>query len=338
MLNSALFPLLDRLCPLHFVLGADGRILHAGPTFVRLQGGVDVVGSDLFDVMHLSRPQGIGCARDLLGKTARRLRFVLRVEPYTELTGALHPVGSDGAAVVALSFGIGLVEAVRAHGLTAADFAITDPSIEMLYLVEAKSAAMDLSRRLNLRLEQARRAAEERALSDPLTGLANRGGFEAALAGLIATDAGFALMHIDLDHFKAVNDTCGHAAGDAVLLNVASAMRGETRRSDVVARVGGDEFVILLDGLLDRQALDAIARRLISAIEKPVVFEGAELRVSCSIGTVLSDDYVRPEPERMLADADQALYAAKSAGRATHKFHCETFLDSETGQSRADQG
>ena len=338
MEGDVLFPLLDRLCPLHFVLGVDGRILHAGPTLKRVLGRGVLEGCNLFDVMDVTRPQGIQQAGDLAGHAGRKLRFVIRTDARTELTGAVHSLGPDGPAIVDLSFGIGLVEAVRAHGLTAADFAATDPSIEMLYLVEAKSAAMDLSRRLNLRLEQARRKAEERALSDPLTGLANRGGFEAALAALIATDAGFALMHIDLDHFKAVNDTHGHAAGDAVLLSVAAAMRAETRRSDVVARVGGDEFVILLDGLLDRAALEGIGRRLIAAIEKPVPFGEARLCVSCSIGTVLSDDYIRPEPERMLADADCALYAAKSAGRATHRFHRDALGTGETGQAVADRG
>lgn len=336
--EAALFFLLDRLSPLHLVLATDGRIVHAGPTLARLLGKQIIEGCDLLDLFEVTRPQGIAQSLDLLDHSGRRLRFVVRQEPKTELTGALHQLAEGRCAVVALSFGIGLVEAVRAHGLTAADFATTDPSIEMLYLVEAKSAAMDLSRRLNLRLEQARRAAEERALSDPLTGLANRSGLEAALAGLIATDTGFALMHIDLDHFKAVNDTHGHAAGDAILLSVADAMRSETRRADVIARVGGDEFVILLEGLLEHDALDSVATRLIRAIEKPVRFGDADCRVSCSIGTVISDDYVRPDPERMMSDADLALYAAKSAGRAAHRFHKSGHRPERTGQSHVDHG
>lgn len=336
--DAWVFALLDGMCPLHLVLGPDGRILHAGPTVGRLFAGRSVEGKDLLEVMDVTRPHGITRARDLFAHSGRRLRLALRGGPQTELTGAAHRVGHGDTLVVVLSFGIGLVDAVRAHALTAADFAITDPSIEMLYLVEAKSAAMDLSRRLNLRLEQARHSAEQRAMSDPLTGLANRSGLDAAMAGLIATDTGFALMHIDLDYFKAVNDTHGHAAGDAILLSVASAMKRETRREDVVARIGGDEFVILLVGLRDRPALDRIATRLIASIEHPVPFGGAHCKVSCSIGTVLSDDYARPNQDRMLADADIALYAAKSAGRATHRFHLGQSGAGETGQIGFDHG
>lgn len=330
--DAFLFPLLDGMCPLHLVLGPDGRIVHAGPTLAKLFPGRAIEGEDFLHVMEVMRPHGINQPPDLLVHSARRLRLALRHGPRTELTGAVHPVGEGGALVVVLSFGIGLVDAVRAHGLTAVDFAVTDPSIEMLYLVEAKSAAMDLSRRLNLRLEQARHSAEQRAMSDPLTGLANRSGLDAAMAGLIATDTGFAMMHVDLDFFKAVNDTHGHAAGDAILMSVAAAMKGETRREDIVARIGGDEFVILLVGLRDRPALDRIATRLIAAIEQPVPFGGASCQVSCSIGTVLSHDYARPDQERMLADADIALYSAKSAGRATHRFHLDQACAVQTGQ------
>jgi GGDEF domain-containing protein len=130
-------------------------------------------------------------------------------------------------------------EAVRRYGLTVADFAATDLTIEMLYLVEAKSAVMEELRHLNLRLHGAKAAAEEQALSDTLTGLCNRRALDLGLGALVQQGQTFGLMHLDLDYFKQVNDTHGHAAGDAVLRQVALVLREETRASDLVARVGG---------------------------------------------------------------------------------------------------
>jgi diguanylate cyclase (GGDEF)-like protein len=223
--------------------------------------------------------------------------------------------------IVNLSFGIFVVDAVQEFRLTAADFAPTDLTIEMLYLVEAKSAAMEASRQLNERLQSAREAAEAQAMSDTLTGLSNRRSMDRALAQLIRTGASFALMQIDLDFFKAVNDTYGHAAGDHVLLQAAEIMREETRSVDVVARVGGDEFVILLTGIEDRDALRAIGERLISRLCEPMPFEGETCRISASIGTVLSRDYSVLSEDVLLADADAALYASKRAGRGRHMFY-----------------
>ena len=165
------------------------------------------------------------------------------------------------------------------YALVSSDFAATDLAIEMLYLVEAKSAAMEASRKLNLRLQGAMIAAEEQAFTDTLTGLKNRRAMDHVLARLIEAGREFALMHIDLDFFKAVNDTLGHAAGDHVLQNVARIMVEETRSDDTVARVGGDEFVILFDGLTDRETLVRVAERIIQKARGSDAFWGAY--VSC---------------------------------------------------------
>jgi len=140
------------------------------------------------------------------------------------------------------------------------------------------------------------------------------------LARLIEAGREFALMHIDLDFFKAVNDTLGHAAGDHVLQNVARIMVEETRSDDTVARVGGDEFVILFDGLTDRETLVQVAERIIQKLEVPMPFGAHMCHVSASCGTVLSMSYDAPDAVQMLADADLALYASKHAGRAQHSF------------------
>lgn len=145
----------------------------------------------------------------------------------------------DGGAFLNLSFGIGVAEAVRRHALTVEDFAATDLTVEMLYLVEAKTAVMDELRNLNRRLQGAKVAAEEQALTDQLTGLRNRRALDLQMKALIRLGASFGLMHIDLDFFKQVNDTLGHAAGDHVLREVARVLTQETRATDMAARVGG---------------------------------------------------------------------------------------------------
>ena len=192
-----------------------------------------------------------------------------------------------------------------------------------------KSAAMEASRTLNLRLQDAMIAAEEQAFTDTLTGLKNRRAMDHILDRTISKSNCFAVMNLDLDYFKTVNDTLGHAAGDHVLEHVAQVMIAETRQSDTVARVGGDEFVLLFDGLQDRDILDRIASRLINQLEEPIFFNGQVCRISASIGTALSVPDQKTEAAVLLHQADVALYAAKNAGRAQHFFYDPSLEETE---------
>lgn len=312
---------LAQLMPLHVAVSGDGIITAAGPTLARLAPDQTLPGQPFFAVFHVRRPCGIMTVPGLLTKAGQRIDIGFRTGPPTPLRGLAVPL-SDGGALINLSLGIGLIEAVRRHQLTDADFAATDLAVEMLYLVEAKSAVMEELRDLNLRLQGARKRAEEQALTDTLTGLRNRRGLELAMQGLLDGGAAFALMHLDLDFFKQVNDSLGHAAGDHVLTQVAAGLLAETRAGDTVARVGGDEFVVLLPGLSDSDRIAQIAERIIAHLARPVPFEGHLCRISASIGVVLSVDYHRPEAARLQADADAALYASKRAGRNTVRlFH-----------------
>ncbi|MFC3118341.1 GGDEF domain-containing protein [Jhaorihella thermophila] len=220
----------------------------------------------------------------------------------------------DGGAVVNLSFGISVVDAVRIHGLSAGDFAPTDLAIELLYLVEANAAAMEASRKLNLRLQSGMIAAEEQAFTDTLTGLKNRRALDHILARLSESGETFALMHLDLDFFKQVNDTYGHAAGDTVLQRAARVMVAATRERDAVARIGGDEFVLIFPRLVDPDKLAMIARRLIQGLEEPIPVGEQTCRISASIGIAIRQDS-EEAAEDLLHRADIALYAAKRAGR-----------------------
>jgi len=187
----------------------------------------------------------------------------------------------------------------------------------MLYLIEAQSAVLQESKRLNVRLQGARIAAEEQAFTDTLTGLKNRRALDHILARLAADKRRkkFGLMNVDLDYFKSVNDTFGHAAGDHVLQQAARIFVQETRAEDIIARTGGDEFVIVLMNCDDLVKLQHIAQRIIDRLEKPILFEGAECRISASIGTTVSSFYKKLQPQTLCGDADLALYQSKNHGR-----------------------
>lgn len=310
---------IGRLMPLSLWLGPDGRIRAIGPTLRKLGAGIRR-GADFDGVFERLRP-ALG---PLATAAGQRVDLVLRGDRQTLFRGQALDMGPQGT-LIDLSFGLHAAQAVRDHGLTISDFAPTDLTVELLFLTEVKDAVMAELAAVNARLQEARSRAEAHALTDALTGLGNRRGLCDELgrsaAAAAAGGEGFALAVIDLDLFKQVNDTLGHAAGDAVLIRVAAALREQTRTGDFVARVGGDEFVLVLRGLTDRRAIVRLCRRIIAAIEQPVTFEGQAARVSCSIGVSLSSRYDHPEAPLMMADADAVLYASKRAGRGRVTIH-----------------
>ena len=314
---------IDRLMPLHLHVDPLGRILSVGPTMAKIMPHDNLMGSDflqVFVVRRLTRLTEMADLRRCLGEELHLSLAKLEPGSARSYRGLAIPLADDGL-IVNLSFGVGVVGAVRQHGLTHADFAPTDLAVEMLYVVEAKSALMGAWRDATFREMGAKRAAEEQALTDVLTGLRNRRAMELALTELLQSGTPFGLMHLDLDYFKQVNDTLGHAAGDHVLRVVASVLHGEARNSDTVARVGGDEFVIALSGMADPVALAGVARRLIDKMTTPIDFEGNPCRVSASIGMTISTSYPSPKADQMQSDADEALYDSKRHGRAQARFH-----------------
>jgi diguanylate cyclase (GGDEF)-like protein len=315
---------LDRLMPLHLVVALNGEILRAGPTLCKLSPDRPLVGGRFDRLFWVRRPGDILSVADLLQRAGSRLYLNLRDAPCTAFRGIAVPIDRGEGVLLNLSFGIAVSEAVCEHGLTDADFAPTDLAVELLYLAEAKTAVMDELHDMNRRLQGAKNLAEEQALTDTLTGLRNRRALDQVLGSVIGSRQPFALMHIDLDFFKAVNDTLGHAAGDFVLQEVSHILLAETRAGDTVARVGGDEFVVIFPSLADSGRLAAIGNRIIDCLSEPTHFAGRPCQISASIGVAISSSYATPEPERMLRDADRALYASKRMGRARTTFSQET--------------
>ncbi|SEK55171.1 GGDEF domain-containing protein [Roseovarius nanhaiticus] len=320
--TSAHAAMMDVICPMHAVLDGAGRVVHAGPTLFKLFASQPLIGVRFAELFEIKRPRGDGSMRALMQAAGSKMHLRMRGGPRTDLKGVLVPLadgtGPRDGALVNLSFGISVVSAVRDYGLTGSDFAATDLAVEMLYLVEAKNAAMEASRTLNLRLQGAMIAAEEQAYTDTLTGLRNRRALDYVLDRMSEVEQDFALIHVDLDFFKAVNDTGGHAAGDHVLREVARIMVEETRSDDTVARIGGDEFVLVLKRLTDPARVRDIAARVIERLQQPIEYGGEVYQISASAGSVLSCHYPRPSIALMMEQADAALYAAKNRGRGCH--------------------
>ena len=159
---------------------------------------------------------------------------------------------------------------------------------------------------------------ERAALHDPLTGLPNRAKVEEQLNAAVSRTrrrgGGCAVLFVDLDHFKTVNDVLGHAAGDDLLREVADRLRGLLRTGDLAARIGGDEFVLVCEDVEDAQALSAIASRVCERLVVPVDLGSRTIVVTASVGAARTDGALTPG--ELLRAADRAMYRAKAAGRA----------------------
>lgn len=181
--------------------------------------------------------------------------------------------------------------------------------------------------------EQKRTAAQimQMARYDALTGLANRRVFAEAVQQAIARAQrgakGFAVLYLDLDHFKDINDTLGHPIGDLLLKSLAGRLKACVRETDTVARFGGDEFAVLAVDINDPTDAGVLGEKILAAVSKPVTIEGNEIRSGTSVGiSVHGPDW--PEAELLLAHADVALYRAKSEGGGTYRFFTDS-MDAE---------
>jgi diguanylate cyclase (GGDEF)-like protein len=166
------------------------------------------------------------------------------------------------------------------------------------------------------------RRIEHMALHDALTDLPNRVLLRDRLEHSVACaqrGEQMALLYLDLDQFKSVNDTLGHSVGDQLLKEVSERLRGCVRETDTVARIGGDEFAIILTGLRDPTDAAALARRVREAVATPFELAGHQIAVDTSIGIAITPND-GCDPDQLLKSADMALYGAKADGRATYRF------------------
>lgn len=296
---------------------------------------------------------------DDLATTLERIRIAAQ-----HLTGAvcahfvLHDDGSPAADDASCGGGSALTAEMVGRGSRALGLLVLHhPSASFfasssLDLVErfATEAALAIENRHDL---DARRALEaelrEKAFQDPLTGLPNRANLMARIStGLLrisrsARPGSLALLFLDLDRFKAINDTMGHAAGDEFLVAITQRLTQAVRPGDTVGRLGGDEFVVLLDRTGSEEQVAAVAQRILNAVAEPLVIGGQTLFATVSIGATMAHDASRSAGE-LLRDADIAMYRSKATGRArlmmfepSMRVDDRLSLDSELRQALTDQ-
>jgi len=187
------------------------------------------------------------------------------------------------------------------------------------YLIKGQYDAFELEKAITFAVYAKRReqAILALAIRDPLTGLANRAAFREILENAILragrTGHALALLYIDIDGFKPVNDTHGHAAGDALLKAFADRLAHAVRRSDTCGRLGGDEFALILEHPTDRNAAVNVANTVREALISPYALEAGAIRIGASIGVAFLPDDGR-SPEDLQAAADARMYAVKRRG------------------------
>ncbi|MFK0333398.1 putative bifunctional diguanylate cyclase/phosphodiesterase [Rhizobium sp. NPDC090275] len=160
------------------------------------------------------------------------------------------------------------------------------------------------------------------AMHDVLTGLPNRAFFAEHIkrvSSLATADKPVALLYLDVDHFKHINDSKGHAAGDALLCQVAARLTGLSCEGDLVARLGGDEFALVV-GFREAGCIERFAEQLLTSLSSPFDLDGVNEHVTCSIGIALAPDHAEDD-DVLMRHADLALYAAKESGRSTYRFY-----------------
>jgi len=206
----------------------------------------------------------------------------------------------------------------------------------LLLSIGAFAAAVQTTSRLFCADLAARRALQHEATHDSLVGLANRGAFHRRAQTLeIIGERPYAVLFVDLDHFKEVNDTAGHAAGDELLRRVGAVLRETVRKEDLAARLGGDEFAILMEDCGAADALQ-VARAILERLNAFALRDGGQnVRVTASIGVACSVDLCA-SPAKLLEAADQACYAAKRGGRNRVEVASRLGGESPRGVSRAD--
>src|SRR6266508_3973965 len=268
------------------VIGADAVIRYQSPAIQQVLGypPEDIIGRPFLDLIE---PDDQDIARQLFEQSQTRPGMPTMGEV------RMRPLG-DG-------------QAPRRFEMTATDL-LDDPTVRGLVLNYS-----DITERA-----QYEERLSQQAFHDALTGLPNRALFQNRLEhALRQRGQTVELLFVDLDHFKVVNDSLGHDAGDQLLCDVAQRLAGCLRDGDTLARMGGDEFTVLMPGIADAQVAEAVASRIESRLEPPFELPGQSVFVTASIG-IATGDALHDRSEALLRDADAAMYEAKAHGRARH--------------------
>ncbi|MEY2449012.1 MAG: hypothetical protein QOH79_2488 [Acidimicrobiaceae bacterium] len=310
------YPVMDLIVFALFIrllVGASGR---NGPLQLLVASLVFLLAADvLYSLQLANEAYAFGGPVDGLWMTSYLLIGVAAVHPARALAAA-----SRRARVVKHRVSRGRLAFVSAAVLTGPVASAMRPEyVVFLACTTALAFVLVVARMsgLNRQLASVSRQLEVRASTDSLTGLANRGAFRSELEATIANAerAGepLAVLFVDLDDFKDVNDRLGHAAGDELLVEVARRLQSAIRPGDVVARLGGDEFAVLLAGVSDVATSQMVAERIVAAMAESIELLGERVRVSASVGFAAAG--IESDPDSLMVEADVAMYTAKSLGK-----------------------
>ncbi len=280
-----------RMCQLHGIPFTDG--------FVRVDTWIELIHPD--DREHAKRSSYNFTENFLAGPLVVRVPQPDGSIRYIRSIGKVHTMRDGSQKVVGIAFDV------------------TQDAI----LTRELKAAKDEADAKNAELELAKSRIEHNSLHDPLTLLANRRKLDVELDRLSRSSHNerqkFSILHLDLDRFKQINDTLGHAAGDAMLVHASRILSRNVRSGDIVARIGGDEFVILATDNSSTEEISQLAQRIIAEFHQPIDFEGFACRCGVSIGIAQASG-MNVDARRTLVNADIALYRAKGMGRNRYEF------------------
>ena len=338
---------------LEFLYEANRTLVHSREIAYALEGlllrSLDAFRAEMAEIILFGSDQnpslrtllGPGTFRELMepvdGEVADEMRALLeqtgsgaitlnppfgtpRLQRYLEARGVTHAMvaplpGEErviGAIMLANRFGV--VRSFDHEDLRLLDTLATNASVALQY---------DRLEQAVLQLSVLQEQLHHQAYHDPLTSLANRTLFTDKVRETLATNRGqVAVLFIDLDDFKTVNDSLGHAAGDELLVSVASRLRACLRPEDVVARLGGDEFAVMVEDSHDAEdAATRVAQRIMDAFVMPLTVGAESVSVYVSVGIALSEDRDK-SAEELIRDADVAMYKAKTSGKGRFQvFH-----------------
>ncbi len=310
---------LGRILPFHILVGQDGVVTSVGPTLMKIADVDRLLERPLFDGVRFLKPRRLD--------PQKALRDGLGVRLSAEIKGVSGKgkLGMFGMAfeifhagtpqiLIALTPGVNARTFVERHGLKIADFGPADGCAETLTLLAMQQDMLEDGKRQSAKLRAARDSAEHLANHDVLTELPNRRALMRELTEALPREP-IAILHVDLDKFKEINDTQGHAAGDAALRHAGAALRYVLGDTALCARLGGDEFVGMVCGAPDTEALKTLADRVIQHISHPFRFNGEDLSVGVSLGLATAAPEDRMSADEILHQADLALYEVKRTGR-----------------------
>ncbi|MEM9707537.1 MAG: EAL domain-containing protein [Pseudomonadota bacterium] len=311
--------ILARLLPFHLLLDPAGLVLAAGPSLAKLVEPSPLIGAPVFDVLRVVRPQRFDASKGFQTLFGKRLSVEIRAlgdAKSSLIFGIALELDHGGSPHIflALTPSVNARTFIEEHGLKISDFGPADGSADIAPLLAMQEDMLEDGKKKSLRLEMARDAAERLANHDALTGLPNRRALMEYLNEILSQNA-VTVLHLDLDKFKEINDSLGHAAGDAALKHTASAMVKTLGREALCARLGGDEFVGVLNGQWPASQLHALADRLIAEIMEPFAWSGEFLTVGASVGIASARPEAEMNADKILHHADLALYEVKRLRR-----------------------